>query len=69
MGRFVQSNFEHYELLGRPFRHGKGYDAYAQKAEIARKGGIEGAIGASCKAAVWGPPDRILRELESAARR
>ena len=43
----------------------KGYDAYAQKAEIARKGGLEGAVEGFMKAAVWGTPDRILRELEA----
>ena len=37
MGTFVHSNFEHYELLGEHFAQVKGYDAYAQKAEIARK--------------------------------
>ena len=42
----------------------KGYDAYAQKAEIARKGGLEGAVEGFMKAAVWGTPDRTLRELE-----
>jgi len=42
----------------------KGYDAYAQKAEIARKGGLEAAVEGFMKAAVWGTPDRILRELE-----
>ncbi len=65
MGSFVHSNFEHYELLGEHFAAVKGYDAYAQKAEIARKGGMEGAIEGFMKAAVWGPPDRILRELEA----
>jgi alkanesulfonate monooxygenase SsuD/methylene tetrahydromethanopterin reductase-like flavin-dependent oxidoreductase (luciferase family) len=65
MGTFVHSNFEHYELLGEHFAHVKGYDAYAQKAEIARKGGMDGAIDGFMKAAVWGPPDRILRELEA----
>jgi alkanesulfonate monooxygenase SsuD/methylene tetrahydromethanopterin reductase-like flavin-dependent oxidoreductase (luciferase family) len=65
MGTFVHSNFEHYELLGEHFAQVKGYDAYAQKAEIARKGGMDGAIDGFMKAAVWGPPDRILRELEA----
>jgi alkanesulfonate monooxygenase SsuD/methylene tetrahydromethanopterin reductase-like flavin-dependent oxidoreductase (luciferase family) len=65
MGTFVHSNFEHYELLGEHFAQVKGYDAYAQKAEIARKGGMEGAIDGFMKAAVWGPPDRVLRELEA----
>ncbi|HEY1934327.1 MAG TPA: LLM class flavin-dependent oxidoreductase [Acetobacteraceae bacterium] len=64
MGTFVHSNFEHYELLGEHFSQVKGYDAYAQKAEIARKGGMDGAIDGFMKAAVWGTPDRILRQLE-----
>jgi len=65
MGKFVESNFDHYEFLGEHFATVKGYDAYAQKAEIARKGGLEGAVEGFMKAAVWGTPDRILRELEA----
>lgn len=65
MGKFVESNFHHYEFLGQHFQTVKGYDAYAQKAEIARKGGHEGAVAGFMEAAMWGTPDRILRELES----
>jgi alkanesulfonate monooxygenase SsuD/methylene tetrahydromethanopterin reductase-like flavin-dependent oxidoreductase (luciferase family) len=65
MGKFVESNFDHYEFLGEHFSTVKGYDAYAQKAEIARKGGLEGAVEGFMKAAVWGTPDRVLRELEA----
>src|SRR5438552_182862 len=65
MSKFVESNFDHYEFLGEHFATVKGYDAYAQKAEIARKGGLEGAVEGFMKAAVWGTPDRILRELEA----
>jgi alkanesulfonate monooxygenase SsuD/methylene tetrahydromethanopterin reductase-like flavin-dependent oxidoreductase (luciferase family) len=65
MGKFVESNFHHYEFLGEHFASVKGYDAYAQKAEIARKGGLEGAVEGFMKAAVWGTPERILRELEA----
>jgi alkanesulfonate monooxygenase SsuD/methylene tetrahydromethanopterin reductase-like flavin-dependent oxidoreductase (luciferase family) len=65
MGKFIESNFHHYEFLGEHFKEVKGYDAYAQKAEIARKGGLEAAIDGFMKAAVWGNPDRILRELEA----
>jgi alkanesulfonate monooxygenase SsuD/methylene tetrahydromethanopterin reductase-like flavin-dependent oxidoreductase (luciferase family) len=64
MGKFVESNFHHYELLGEHFAAVKGYDAYAQKAEIARKGGLEGAVEGFMKAAIWGTPERILRELD-----
>ena len=43
----------------------KGYDAYQQKAEIARKGGLEGAVTGFMQAASWGTPDKILRGLEA----
>ena len=43
----------------------KGYDAYQQKAEIARKGGLEGAVAGFMQAASWGTPDKILRGLEA----
>jgi alkanesulfonate monooxygenase SsuD/methylene tetrahydromethanopterin reductase-like flavin-dependent oxidoreductase (luciferase family) len=63
-GKFVESNFYHYEFLGEHFRTVKGYDAYQQKAEIARKGGLEGAVAGFMRAASWGTPDKILRGLE-----
>ena len=64
MGKFVESNFYHYELLGEHFSTVKGYDAYAQKTAIARKVGMEGAVAGFMEAAVWGTPDRILRKFE-----
>src|SRR5262249_44742760 len=63
-GSFVQSNVEHYELMSDHFSTVKGYDAYAQKSEIVRKTGLEGMTEGFMKAAVGGPPDRILRMLE-----
>jgi alkanesulfonate monooxygenase SsuD/methylene tetrahydromethanopterin reductase-like flavin-dependent oxidoreductase (luciferase family) len=63
-GKFVESNFHHYEFLGEHFKTVKGYDAYQQKAEIARKGGLEGAVNGFMQAASWGTPDKILRGLE-----
>jgi alkanesulfonate monooxygenase SsuD/methylene tetrahydromethanopterin reductase-like flavin-dependent oxidoreductase (luciferase family) len=65
MGKFVESNFHHYELLGDHFAQVKGYDAYAQKAEIAKKSGLDGATAGFMQAATWGTPDRILRDLET----
>jgi alkanesulfonate monooxygenase SsuD/methylene tetrahydromethanopterin reductase-like flavin-dependent oxidoreductase (luciferase family) len=65
MGKFVESNFHHYELLGDHFAQVKGYDAYAQKAEITKKSGLDGATAGFMQAATWGTPDRILRELEA----
>ncbi|MFN4090057.1 MAG: LLM class flavin-dependent oxidoreductase [Alphaproteobacteria bacterium] len=63
-GKFVESNFYHYEFLGEHFKSVKGYDSYQQKAEIARHGGMEGAVAGFMRAASWGDPDRILRGLE-----
>jgi alkanesulfonate monooxygenase SsuD/methylene tetrahydromethanopterin reductase-like flavin-dependent oxidoreductase (luciferase family) len=63
-GKFVESNFHHYEFLGEHFKTVKGYDAYQQKAEIARQAGLEGAVNGFMQAASWGTPDKILRGLE-----
>jgi len=64
MGKFVESNFYHYELLGEHFSQVKGYDAYAQKIALAKEIGMEGIVSAFMQAAVWGTPDRILRTFE-----
>ena len=63
-GKFVESNFHHYEFLGDHFKAVQGYDAYQQKAEIARATGLDGAVEGFMKAASWGTPDKILRGLE-----
>jgi alkanesulfonate monooxygenase SsuD/methylene tetrahydromethanopterin reductase-like flavin-dependent oxidoreductase (luciferase family) len=63
-GKFVESNFHHYEFLGDHFKTVRGYDAYQQKAEIARKAGLDGAVAGFMQAASWGTPDKILRALE-----
>ena len=64
MGKFVESNFYHYELLGPHFSQVKGYDAYAQKIAMAREMGMDGIVSAFMEAAVWGTPDRILKKLD-----
>src|SRR5687767_6822373 len=64
MGKFVESNFYHYELLGDHFSTVKGYDAYAQKIALVKSIGMDGIVTAFMEAAVWGTPDRILKKLE-----
>jgi alkanesulfonate monooxygenase SsuD/methylene tetrahydromethanopterin reductase-like flavin-dependent oxidoreductase (luciferase family) len=64
MGKFVESNFYHYELLGDHFSTVKGYDAYAQKIALAKEIGMNGIVSAFMQAAVWGTPDHILRTFE-----
>ena len=63
-GKFVESNFYHYEFLGEHFATVKGYDSYQQKAAIAKEAGMGGAVDGFMKAASWGNPDKILRGLE-----
>src|SRR5437879_5853448 len=67
-GKFVESNFYHYEFLGDHFKTVKGYDAYQQKAEIARKGGIEGAVNGFMQAASWARPTRSCAGSKRAGR-
>lgn len=67
-GKFVESNFYHYEFLGEHFQSVKGYDSYQQKAQIAREAGLDGAVDGFMKAASWGTPDKILRGLEERRR-
>jgi alkanesulfonate monooxygenase SsuD/methylene tetrahydromethanopterin reductase-like flavin-dependent oxidoreductase (luciferase family) len=64
MGKFVESNFYHYELLGEHFSTVKGYDAYAQKIALAKEIGMDGIVSAFLQAAVWGTPDHILKMFE-----
>src|SRR6201995_2133069 len=64
MGKFVESNFYHYELLGDHFSSVKGYDAYAQKIALAKEIGMDGIVSAFMQAADLGTPDRILRMME-----
>jgi alkanesulfonate monooxygenase SsuD/methylene tetrahydromethanopterin reductase-like flavin-dependent oxidoreductase (luciferase family) len=64
MGKFVESNFYHYELLGEHFSTVRGYDSYAQKIAMAKEIGMDGIVSAFMQAAVWGTPDRILRTME-----
>jgi hypothetical protein len=66
MGKFVESNFYHYELLGEHFGTVKGYDAYAQKIAMAKEIGMDGIVSAFMEAAVWGPPDRIPPHVRGA---
>jgi len=63
-GKFVESNFHHYEFLGEHFKTVKGYNAYQEKAAIAREKGLDGAVDGFMQAASWGTPDKILRGLE-----
>jgi hypothetical protein len=48
-GKFVESNFYHYEFLGEHFKTVKGYDAYQQKARIAPRADSKAPSLASCR--------------------
>src|SRR5262249_9530642 len=65
MASFVDSNLEHYELMSTHFATAKGYDAYAQKSEIARTTGRDGLVNAFLQVAVRGTPDQVRRAYEA----
>ena len=65
-GKFVESNFYHYEFLGDHFKSIKGYNAYQEKAEIARSAGLEGAVEGFMKAASGARPTRFSEALRNA---
>ena len=65
MASFVDSNLEHYELMGTHFATAKGYDAYAKKSELARIGRRDGLVNALLQVAVRGTPDQVLRAYEA----
>ena len=56
MGKFVESNFHHYEFLGEHFATVKGYDAYVQKAAIAKAAGLTARSPGSCRRRCGAPP-------------
>jgi alkanesulfonate monooxygenase SsuD/methylene tetrahydromethanopterin reductase-like flavin-dependent oxidoreductase (luciferase family) len=68
MASFVDSNLEHYELMSTHFATAKGYDAYAQKSELARRAGRDGLVDALLQVAVRGTPDQVLRAYEERRR-
>lgn len=64
MGKFVESNFYHYEPRGKHFASVKGYDASARKIALAKELGMQGIVNAFMTAAVRGTPDRVPRMME-----
>jgi alkanesulfonate monooxygenase SsuD/methylene tetrahydromethanopterin reductase-like flavin-dependent oxidoreductase (luciferase family) len=64
MGRYLASVLEHYEVMGDHFAVTKGYDAYAQAAEILAKIGESGFLEGFLRASAWGTPDKVLATFE-----
>jgi alkanesulfonate monooxygenase SsuD/methylene tetrahydromethanopterin reductase-like flavin-dependent oxidoreductase (luciferase family) len=61
---YFMSVMRHYEFLGEHFGRAKGYEAYAQAAELLREAGQEAATEAFVEAQSWGTPQQILDKLE-----
>ncbi|MBI2963109.1 MAG: LLM class flavin-dependent oxidoreductase [Deltaproteobacteria bacterium] len=61
---YFLSVMRHYEFLGEHFAKAKGYEAYAQAAELLRQAGQEAATDAFVEAQSWGTPRQILDKLE-----
>lgn len=65
MGTYLASVLEHYEVMGSHFASTKGYDAYAQAAEVLRRIGESGFLKGFMQASAWGTPDGVLRTMEA----
>jgi hypothetical protein len=63
MGAFVDSDLEHYEIVSGHLATTRA-PTPVQKGARARETWRDGILEAFLRAAVWGSPDRIPRELE-----
>jgi alkanesulfonate monooxygenase SsuD/methylene tetrahydromethanopterin reductase-like flavin-dependent oxidoreductase (luciferase family) len=61
---YFLSVVRHYEFLGDHFARAKGYEAYANAAELLREAGQASASDAFVAAQSWGTPKQILDKLE-----
>lgn len=61
---YFLSVMRHYEFMGDHFAKTKGYEAYANAAEMLRNAGQEAATEAFVEAQSWGTPQQILDRLE-----
>src|SRR4051794_24172944 len=63
LATYLASVLEHYEVMGDHFAQTKGYDAYAQAAEVLRRIGESGFLEGFLAASTWGTPDMVLEAL------
>ena len=64
-GQLRAQQFRALRIAGRSLQHGEGLRCLRAEGGDRQGGGMDGAIAGFMKAAVWGTPDRILRELEA----
>ncbi|HTX62565.1 MAG TPA: LLM class flavin-dependent oxidoreductase [Acidimicrobiales bacterium] len=65
VSRFFMSNVDHYEMTGEHFATTKGYERYAESAELLRAAGLERAAESYAATTLWGNPERILGQIEA----
>ncbi len=64
-GRLFMSNVDHYEMAGEHFATTKGYERYAESAQVLRAAGLEKAAQSYAATTLWGSPERILGQIEA----
>jgi alkanesulfonate monooxygenase SsuD/methylene tetrahydromethanopterin reductase-like flavin-dependent oxidoreductase (luciferase family) len=64
MSNYFLTIVHHYELMSEHFSQVKGYEMYANAAELFRQVGIEPAVQTYVGIQTWGTPDEILAKLE-----
>ena len=65
MSNYFLSIARHYELMSDHFDKAKGYEFYANAAEMFKAVGVEVAAQTYCQVQTWGTPDQILEKLRS----
>ena len=65
MGNYFLTIVNHYELMSEHFKDVRGYDLYANAAELFRQVGVEPAVQTYVGIQAWGTPQQILEKLEA----
>jgi alkanesulfonate monooxygenase SsuD/methylene tetrahydromethanopterin reductase-like flavin-dependent oxidoreductase (luciferase family) len=65
MANYFLTIVNHYELMSEHFKDVRGYDLYANAAELFRQVGLEPAVQTYVGIQTWGTPRQILEKLEA----
>lgn len=64
MANYFLTIVNHYELMSEHFKDVKGYDLYANAADLFRQVGLEVSLQTYYGIQTWGTPEQILQKLE-----
>lgn len=65
LATYLESVFEHYDLLGEHFEGMEAYAGYAKRAQVLRRTGTKGHLDGLLAATAYGTPDQILESYRA----